>query len=112
MSVRRARRVLLSALLSTSIVAAGACGSSNKTGSKASKSSKTVVLMTYDSYAISKPVLAQFTRETGYSVKVLKSGDAGELVSKAILVNGNPVADALFGVDNTFLTRALDAGIF
>ena len=24
----------------------------------------------------------------------------------------HPVADAFFGVDNTFLTRALDAGIF
>jgi thiamine transport system substrate-binding protein len=33
-------------------------------------------------------------------------------VSEAILRKRNPVADALFGVDNTFLTRALDAEVF
>jgi thiamine transport system substrate-binding protein len=45
-------------------------------------------------------------------VKVLKSGDAGDAVSKAILVRNRPVADAFFGVDNTLLTRALDANLF
>ena len=34
------------------------------------------------------------------------------MVSQAILQKDHPVADTLFGVDNTFLTRALDAGIF
>ena len=34
------------------------------------------------------------------------------MVNQAILRKDHPVADALFGVDNTFLTRALDAGIF
>ena len=68
--------------------------------------------MTHDSFAVSKPVLAAFEQQTGYDVKVLKSGDAGEAVNKAILVQDHPVADAFFGVDNTFLTSALDANLF
>jgi thiamine transport system substrate-binding protein len=56
--------------------------------------------------------LAAFSKATGYEVKVLKSGDAGEAVHKAILVQDDPVADAFFGVDNTFLTQALDADLF
>jgi thiamine transport system substrate-binding protein len=46
------------------------------------------------------------------TVKVLKAGDAGQMVNQAILSKGHPLGDVLFGVDNTFLSRALDAGIF
>jgi thiamine transport system substrate-binding protein len=88
---------------------AAACDSSSK---QAAKPSKTVVLMTHDSFKVSPAVLAQFTRETGYKVKMLKSGDAGQALSQAILVKDHPVADALFGVDNTFLSRALDNDLF
>ena len=93
---------------------AAACGSSSKpsTTKSPAKPSKTVVLMTHDSFATTPAVLAQFTRETGYKVKVLKSGDAGKALSQAILVKDRPVADALFGVDNTFLSRALDNDLF
>ena len=59
-----------------------------------------------------RTVLADFTKQTGYKVKLVQPGDAGVMVNEAILRKDNPVADALFGVDNTFLTRALDAGIF
>jgi thiamine transport system substrate-binding protein len=34
------------------------------------------------------------------------------MVNQAILTKDNPLGDALYGVDNTFLSRALDAGIF
>jgi thiamine transport system substrate-binding protein len=57
-------------------------------------------------------VLAAFTEETGVPVQVLQAGDAGAMVNQAILTKDNPVADVLFGVDNTFLSRALDAKIF
>jgi thiamine transport system substrate-binding protein len=72
----------------------------------------TVRLLTHSSFAASKQVLADFTRRTGYQVKLVQPGDAGVMVNEAILRKDSPVADALFGVDNTFLTRALDAGIF
>jgi thiamine transport system substrate-binding protein len=115
----KARRALIGLVVIVAI-AASACGSSGGGGggiqpggaASTKKPSKTVVLMTYDSLVISKPVLAAFTRETGFKVKKLTAGDAGALVSTAVQVKDHPVADALFGVDNTFLTRALDENLF
>ncbi|GGU43147.1 thiamine ABC transporter substrate-binding protein [Streptomyces lavendofoliae] len=74
--------------------------------------SKTVTLVSHDSFNASPAVLKEFTRQTGYTVKVLKSGDAGEAVNKAILTKGAPQGDVFFGVDNTLLSRALDNGLF
>ena len=54
----------------------------------------------------------EFERDTGLKLKILKAGDAGEVVTKAALTAGNPQGDVLFGVDNTLLSRALDADVF
>ncbi|MDW3219180.1 MAG: thiamine ABC transporter substrate-binding protein [Acidimicrobiales bacterium] len=72
----------------------------------------TLTLVTHDSFAVSDETLAAFTAETGVTVELLASGDAGQMVSEAILSAGNPLGDVLYGVDNTFLQRALDGGIF
>jgi thiamine transport system substrate-binding protein len=74
--------------------------------------STTVTLVAHDSFAVSKSVLDAFTRHTGVKVKLLQSGDSGEVLNQAILTKDHPVGDVLFGVDNTFLSRALDEGIF
>ena len=76
------------------------------------KSDATIRLVTHDSFAVSKKVLAAFTKQTGIVVEILQNGDAGAIVNQAILTKDNPIGDVLFGVDNTFLTRALDEGIF
>ena len=72
----------------------------------------TIRLETHDSFAVSDGVLAAFTEQTGIGVDVVQVGDAGSLVSSAILTKGNPTADVIFGIDNTFLCRGLDAGLF
>jgi thiamine transport system substrate-binding protein len=74
--------------------------------------STTITLVTHDSFAVSKPVLAAFTKQTGVKVKILQSGDAGAALNQVILTKSNPIGDVFFGVDNTFLSRALDAGVF
>ncbi len=71
-----------------------------------------LVLMSHDSFAVSDAVLERFQAEQGVTVRVLRAGDAGSMVNQAILTRDNPLADVLFGVDNTFLSRALDADIF
>ncbi|GGY43625.1 thiamine ABC transporter substrate-binding protein [Streptomyces djakartensis] len=88
----------------------GACGSSG--GGQASGDSKTVTLVSHDSWAASEDVIAAFEKQSGYQVKVLKDGDAGQAVNKAILTKDNPQGDVFFGVDNTLLSRALDNGLF
>lgn len=71
-----------------------------------------LTLVTHDSFAVSDAVLEEFTDETGIEVEVLPSGDAGTALNQAILTEDDPLGDVFFGVDNTFLTRATDAGIF
>ena len=71
-----------------------------------------IVLLTHESFALSEGTLESFTEQTGITVKVQTSGDAGTMINQAILTKDNPLADVLYGIDNTFLSRALDAGIF
>lgn len=71
-----------------------------------------VTLVTHDSFSVSEAVLQQFEAETGIRLEILRAGDAGVLVNQAILTKDNPLGDVLFGVDNTFLGRALAAEIF
>ena len=74
----------------------------------------TLTLISHDSFAdaVTEETFAAFTSETGVAVEVLAAGDAGAMVNQAILTRDNPLADVLFGVDDTFLQRAVDAEIF
>jgi thiamine transport system substrate-binding protein len=71
-----------------------------------------LMIMTHDSFAISEEVIASFEQANNADIVFLRAGDAGELLNKAILSKDAPLADILYGVDNTFLSRALEAGIF
>jgi thiamine transport system substrate-binding protein len=73
---------------------------------------QTVTILTHDSFVIGKDVIKDFETTNNAKITFLQSGDAGAMLNQAILTKDAPVADALFGVDNTFLSRALDAGIF
>jgi thiamine transport system substrate-binding protein len=72
----------------------------------------TVTFMTHDSFYLPDAVIEAFEAEHGVDVQVLHAGDAGSMVNQAILTTDRPLADVLFGIDNTFLSRALEAGIF
>lgn len=71
-----------------------------------------LTVMVHDSFAISAEVMADFENENNVKVNFLLSGDAGSMLIKAVLTKSAPVADVLYGVDNTFLSRALAEGIF
>ncbi|MGW1803511.1 thiamine ABC transporter substrate-binding protein [Streptomyces sp. NPDC002078] len=95
------------------LITLSACGSTHaSTHAKSSTGGKTVTLVSHNSWAVSKSVLKDFERQTGYKVRNLQDGDAGQAVNKAILTKDNPQGDVFFGVDNTLLSRALDNGLF
>lgn len=71
-----------------------------------------LTLVTYDSFSISEDVLASFTEQTGIEVEIVRLADAGAMVNQAILTKNNPLGDVLYGIDSTFLSRGLNAGIF
>lgn len=72
----------------------------------------TLTVMTHDSFAISEDVVTAFEQENNVDVVFLASGDTGTMLNKAVLAKDAPLADVMFGVDNTFLSRALEADIF
>ncbi|PDW04281.1 thiamine ABC transporter substrate-binding protein [Candidatus Viridilinea mediisalina] len=71
-----------------------------------------LVVMSHDSFSLSQEVLATFEAETGARVEFLRMGDTGSALNQAILSRDAPLADVFFGIDNTFLSRALEADIF
>ena len=73
---------------------------------------QTLTIMTHDSFAVSEAVVKSFEQANNAKLVFLQSGDAGAALNKAILTKDAPLADLLFGVDNTFLSRALEADIF
>jgi thiamine transport system substrate-binding protein len=70
-----------------------------------------VTLITHDSFNVDKKVLADFEKSSGITVTLLAQGDAGGMTNKLVLTKDSPLGDAVFGIDNTFASRALDAGI-
>src|SRR5512146_1355136 len=73
---------------------------------------QTLNVMTHDSFAATDTVIKAFEQANNAKVSIIKSGDAGAALNKAILSKGAPLADVFYGVDNTFLSRALDADIY
>ncbi|MEU4153778.1 thiamine ABC transporter substrate-binding protein [Streptomyces sp. NPDC026659] len=108
-------KTLVAAAVGLGLVTLSACGSTHAgtgTGTGHAADTKTVTLVSHDSWAASKSVIQDFEKQSGYKVRVLKDGDAGQAVNKAILTKDHPQGDVLFGVDNTLLSRALDNGLF
>lgn len=71
----------------------------------------TLTVMTHDSFAVTPEVLAVFEQQHNVKVTILNAGDAGSMLNKAILSKDAPLADVIYGIDNTFLSRALEADI-
>jgi thiamine transport system substrate-binding protein len=70
-----------------------------------------VRLAAHDSFAISDELIQKFETDTGYELEILRLGDTGSLTNQLILTKNAPVADAVFGIDNTFQGKALDEDI-
>lgn len=73
---------------------------------------RTLTVMTHDSFAVSQEVMAAFQDKYQIMVKFIEAGDTGTAVNKAVLSKNAPLADVFYGVDNTFLSRALNEDIF
>jgi thiamine transport system substrate-binding protein len=66
-----------------------------------------VVLVTYDSFALPEGAAERFEELTGATIEVRGTGDAGTMLTAALLAAGAPEGDVIFGIDNTLATRAL-----
>ena len=98
------------AAFALSVLLFSACSGSSDSSS--SNEPVTLTLLAHDSFTPSEGIFDAFTASTGIKVEVVRTGDAGELITKAALTAGNPEGDVLWGVDNTLLSRALESDIF
>lgn len=68
-------------------------------------------VLVHSSFSLPKPLLAQFEAQNGIKLVLIKGGDAGEMLNKLILTRAQPVADVVYGIDNTLQAKALAAGV-
>ena len=73
---------------------------------------RTLRVMTYSSFDMDEGVIDAFNTAHNADVQFLDAGDTGRMLNQAILSKSNPQADVMYGLDNTFLSRALQAEIF
>lgn len=97
-------------LTATALIAA-ACTAGGETPA-ASPEPVTLRVMTHDSFRVSEALVAEFEQANNVKLAFLPSGDTGEALNKAILTKDAPLADVFYGVDNTFLSRALQEDLF
>ena len=115
--MRTSLKVLAAGALAVSLVA---CGSgTDEPGQDAGggatdrvlTESDTLTVLTHSSFALPDELKEKFAEETGYTVTYTAPGDAGALVNQLVLTKDSPLGDIVYGVDNTFASRASDAGV-
>lgn len=101
---------ILAALAATTLLTTS-CSLAGGGGDDDSSSAEKVVLVTHDSFAIPDELQQQFEDESGYELVIRASGDAGALTNRLVLTKSDPLGDVVFGIDNTFGSRAIDEGV-
>jgi len=106
-----ARTLSLTAVSVLAAVSLAGCSAIGGGGDEPSTSTGTVTLVTHDSFGLSDGLLEAFTEKTGLTVTVVQPGDAGTLVNQLVLTKGAPLGDLVYGIDNSFASRAIDEGV-
>lgn len=121
------RRVAGLGLAAALALTLAACGSGSDSGSGSGEASasasegegvgteaapSTITVVSHDSFNLSEGLLESFTEETGIEVTLVAPGDGGALVNQLVLTKDSPLGDVVYGVDNTFASRAIEEGVF
>ena len=94
---------LVSLLAGSSLLLAG-CAPAEQAATK-------VTLVAHDSFAIADESIAEFQEASGFELEIIRAGDAGSLTNRIVLTKDSQIADAVFGIDNTFRGVADENGI-
>lgn len=98
-------------LVATAIVLAG-CSSQTANPQPSDSPGGTVTVIAHDSFVMTEQQINDFKAATGITIELIQAGDAGTMVSSAILTAGSPSADVMFGIDNTLSAKAVNSGVF
>ncbi|WP_029482724.1 thiamine ABC transporter substrate-binding protein [Deinococcus marmoris] len=72
----------------------------------AASAQTTLTVITHDSFDVDKKLVASFESANNAKVRFVKGGDAGELLNRLILTRRAPLADVVYGLDNSLISRA------
>lgn len=107
-SVRTAVGVLAALTLAACSAPAAPQGSS---APPSAATTNELVVVTHDSFVLPEDLLNGFAADNGLKVTYVAPGDGGALVNQLILTKDSPLGDVVFGIDNTFASRATDEGV-
>ncbi|MGA8255991.1 MAG: ABC transporter substrate-binding protein, partial [Nocardioides sp.] len=105
--LRPAQALTAITALALSASACSLVGSDDDGGSTAAD---TVVLLTHGDFYLPDETLEVFEAESGFALEVRPSDGVGDLANLVADESGKPSGDVVFGIDNTFASRVLDAG--
>lgn len=81
----------------------------------ATNGAQTLTVITHDSFSVSAELISAFEETNNASIVFIQGGDTGSALNRLILTSVNnetPEADVFYGLDNTFLSRALEQDLF
>ena len=107
----RRARLALGVCAGALAVAVGGCAAVPEVPGAASSPPKKLTVVAHDSFAISDEAKARFAAQSGLDVTYLAPGNAGTVVNQLVLTKDSPLGDVVFGIDNTFAGRAIEAGV-
>lgn len=93
------------------VLAAGQGAQATQVQATQIQGTQTLTVITHDSFDLDKKLIAGFEAANHVRVRLIRGGDAGEMLNKLILSKANPIADVVYGLDNTLLPRAEAAGL-
>lgn len=100
------------------VLALAACSGGGTTADKPSESPSSeakaggkLTVVSHESFNIPDDLKAQFEKDTGLKVEYTALQDTGAMVNQLVLTKDSPLGDVVFGIDNTFASRAQDEGI-
>jgi thiamine transport system substrate-binding protein len=71
-----------------------------------------VRLAVHDSFALPKSILAKFEQDNEVKLTLIKVGSGNEMLNKLILTRAKPIADAVYGLDNSNISKAQQFKLF
>jgi thiamine transport system substrate-binding protein len=66
-----------------------------------------VTLVAHDSFVMSDELIAEY-EQYGSKLEIVRAGDVGEMTGKLVLTKDAPIADVVYGIDNTFASVIRD----
>lgn len=98
------------ALAAAAVLTLAACGQP-AAEEATSEAPAELTVVSHESFVMPDDLKERFAEESGLDVTYTTLADTGSMVNQLVLTKDSPLGDVVFGIDNTFASRATDEGI-